>query len=105
MKATMKFFNHEGVEYVTFFPADGDPVTKTVDEAMTYCTVIGNAKGITLIDAEHVFGECVSKMKLFSWSTPNPAQAILEERGAAKMLQAIKYDLRNIAQIEKISQQ
>lgn len=101
----MKFFNHEGVEYVTFFPADGDPVTKTVDEAMTYCTVMANAKGITLIDAEHVFGECVSKMKLFSWSTFNPAQAILEERGAAKMLQAIKYDLRNIVQFEKISEQ
>ena len=101
----MKFFEHAGQAYVTFFPATGDPITMSVDKAMTYCTLLANSDGIILIDAEHVFGECISKKKIFPWSTPNPAQAILEERGAAKMLQEIEYDLRNIAQLEKISQQ
>lgn len=105
MKETMKFFNHQSVEYVSFFPATGDPITMSVDKAMTYCTLLANSDGIMLIDADYVFGEVVSKKKIFPWSTPNPAQAILEERGAVKMLREIEYDLRNIAQLEKIAQQ
>ena len=88
---SMKVFEHEGTAYVCFFSENADPVTMTVDKALSYCHVHANENQIQSFDADHVFGELVTITKVFSWSTPNLAQAILQERGAKRMIEDINY--------------
>lgn len=91
MKATMKFFNHEGVEYVTVFPDDRDPVTVAVDKVLSWCLLQATEKGIILFTAERIFGESRVKETVFPYSTPNIAQAILEEVGAKGILDRVNH--------------
>lgn len=99
----MKFFNHEGTEYVTVFAADRDPVTIGVDKVLSWCLLQATENGIILFGSETIFGERRSKQTLFPYSTPNLAQALLEEVGAQGILD--RYNFPSIYQRSKIAQQ
>lgn len=87
----MKFFEHAGVEYVTVFPDDRDPVTVAVDKVLSWCLLSATKKGIILFTAERIFGESQVKETVFPYSTPNIAQAMLEELGAKGILDRVNH--------------
>jgi len=87
----MKFFEHAGVEYVTVFPDDRDPVTVAVDKVLSWCLLQATKKGIILFTAERIFGESQVKETVFPYSTPNIAQAMLEELGAKGILDRVNH--------------
>jgi len=91
MQDRMKFFDHEGAEYVTVFSEHRDPVTIGVDQLLSWCLLSGTQFGVTLFYAETILGETTPKEKLFPYSTPNLAQAILKELGAEAILGRVDY--------------
>ena len=103
MQDRLKFFNHEGTEYVTVFSEHRDPVTIGVDKLLSWCLLHGTEFGVTLFYSETIFGEITNKERLFPYSTPNLAQAILEELGAQGILDRIDYP--HIYQRSKKSEQ
>jgi|LakMenE18May11ns_1017448.scaffolds.fasta_scaffold9752294_3 hypothetical protein len=91
MQDRMKFFDHEGTEYVTVFSEHRDPVTIGVDQLLSWCLLHGTQFGVTLFYNQTIYGETVPKQKCFTYSTPNLAQAILKELGAEAILARIDY--------------
>ena len=100
---SMKFFSHEGTEYVTVFSADRDPVIISVDKVLSWCLLHGTQFGVTLFYSETIFGEITNKERLFPYSTPNLAQAILEELGPQGILDRVNHP--SIYQRSKIANQ
>lgn len=91
MQERLKFFDHEGTHYVTVFSEHRDPVTIGVDKLLSWCLLHGTQFGVTLFYNQTIFGETTPKEKIFPYSTPNLAQAILKELGAEAILARIDY--------------
>jgi hypothetical protein len=105
MQNRMKFFDHEGRNYVALFPdaenrvtyQDTDtPIVLTMEQAIDLCAVTGlNGEGVILhLSLPYGIGGGVERI-VFSWGTPNLGHAILSRVGAIGLLKVYFFKKQN----------